>query len=648
MIQDTNNQNITITIPSNKDTNLKDPHDANQLLKPSKYSKRLVAIFKRVEDIRITSISRTFDVEYLPLLNGTCSTSQSFIVKTNDVPECNIDESRIRGLQGTYHSMHSLVEVEKKQTINMNDDEIVGVFGTCPCPLETLILDGNDIANVLLRDGRPTTTNTNNTSKKSIESTMSGFASLMHAVSSNPTMKNVSLAYNFLGDVGANIVAKILSHPHNRTNLISINLNHCNIANDGYISLLRMLKINTHLKRVSLISNMISSSSFSSSSNHDDLLEMLGGSSSSKTESKEIKQSTPTCSLTKSICEVMLGLRQSMNAKDGNGTAWEMKWVCPETGIHFSNEERWIRWKGRNDNLIDAELAKEEEIDTKKKLLASFQPLFENDENIQHFIQSYLQYGLIKNIQQVENAITFFKNENIASQLLNTNGGKIHDFDMERGCDFEKAIGLSIIATKSTDPNELKNNLKTKISKKDNEKKDKNQPPFSYYGGCMTENMHKKVIAEELNSTKNNARIVQGTGMVRYDITENTKEEKKMNEDDIETNHSDVKETEKKEVVKQPLKHLEERRCLWMNAHLYRSEKEHQCLKKYRLSSATYLPTRIIDIINNKYDIHTVNMNNELFEKIVGKGASKMLELGPTYYEDCMQRVVISHNEKKR
>jgi hypothetical protein len=48
---------------------------------------------------------------------------------------------------------------------------------------------------------------------------------------------------------------------------------------------------------------------------------------------------------------------------------------------------------------------------------------------------------------------------------------------MERGCDFEKAIGLSIIATKSTDPNELKNNLKTKISKKDNEKKDKNQPP---------------------------------------------------------------------------------------------------------------------------------------------------------------------------
>ena len=57
LIQDTNNQNITITIPSNKDTNLKDPHDANQLLKPSKYSKRLVAIFKRVEDIRITSIS---------------------------------------------------------------------------------------------------------------------------------------------------------------------------------------------------------------------------------------------------------------------------------------------------------------------------------------------------------------------------------------------------------------------------------------------------------------------------------------------------------------------------------------------------------------------------------------------------------------
>jgi large subunit ribosomal protein L9 len=25
--------------------------------------------------------------------------------------------------------------------------------------------------------------------------------------------------------------------------------------------------------------------------------------------------------------------------------------------------------------------------------------------------------------------------------------------------------------------------IKTKISKKDNEKKDKNQPPFSYYGG---------------------------------------------------------------------------------------------------------------------------------------------------------------------
>ena len=56
-----------------------------------------------------------------------------------------------------------------------------------------------------------------------------------------------------------------------------------------------------------------------------------------------------------------------------------------------------------------------------------------------------------------------------------------------------------------------------------------------------------------------------------------------------------------------------------MNMNVYKSEKEHQRLTKYRTSAKTYKPTTNVDIINNKYDISVLNVDAETLKLITNK-----------------------------
>lgn len=699
------------------------PHEINQPSLPSKHYKKLVAVESQVESVVITGVSRTFDVEYTCLQENELGSEEDgtrcsapFLVKTKDVPEINIDESRIRGLQGTYHSMNALVEVEKKQTMGGNVDD-VGVFGTCPSPLKVLILDGNDLGNVLLN-------NSTDAKDSNHPSSMSGLASLLHAVSGTPTMKELSLSNNTLNDAGAAIVAKILSHPHNRLSLITLHLNNCNIGDAGYLSLLRMLVVNVQLKNVFLHANMVTAAPATTSTinkDQEELQNMLGGGSSDSGTSIAAAQDNDEKNslLTRAMCEVMLGLRQSLQGLSG----WDLRWVCPQTGVRFTTEERWLQWKHRHDSSSRMEkglLAKEKELLAQKQfqdnlILAYYKQRMENSidlpppptEEEKHYlylIKQYIEYGLISNVEQIKHGMTFLTNEGIA--FLYNEGehdlSSYHHFDMTRGLDFEKAIGLTVIdTTKGTTPMEFVTEMTTQMQSEQTKQSESNQTQqdnnggnqkqlikeymgededlvlgdvlYSYWGGCMTENMQKIIVAEELNNEQENdtpQRVLVGHGMVLYDMSsqmsaekvrkeqeekeEKEKEEKEKKEQQEKEVKEEVKEestTDSKEDSKEdngginpvekvsqpPLIHLKTRQALWTNLHLYRAEREHQLLCAYRSKKKKYQPTTVVDIINNKYMLHTVEMEPTRFEEIVGN--IDVLALGPEAYVGSNKKI---------
>ena len=227
--------------------------------------------------------------------------------------------------------------------------------------------------------------------------------------------------------------------------------------------------------------------------------------------------------------------------------------------------------------------------------------LMERNQHLSNFIYPYIEYGLITNMEQMTSVVSFLNKEQYVPDGL-IRDEDIACFDMQRGLDFERAVGITTIGSglsRDIETFYTKTEQKmTQASSTDEDKKGKKT--YTYWGGSMTESMLKKVVATDLNGAQE--RVLLGTGMVRYEDKE-------------------------------------ERQMLWMNLHLYRSEKEHQLLKCYRQNVEKKTVTTSTDIVDNKYDIHVAEMDVAKFQQIVGKDNAVMLEWGPQHYAKCLERV---------
>ena len=120
---------------------------------PHSSAQKLVAVLGEVEDMTILNIRSTYDILYLSKAASKAanSVSEPFLVRTKDIPERNINECRLRSLEGNNYNVGAVVEVRKIRQLNIDPNEIIGVFGTCPCPLKELYLDNNDCKRTMER-----------------------------------------------------------------------------------------------------------------------------------------------------------------------------------------------------------------------------------------------------------------------------------------------------------------------------------------------------------------------------------------------------------------------------------------------------------------------------------------------------------------
>ena len=611
---------LIVTVPREEASRLLDPHETNTTILPASRYSKLVAVQHATEVITIDAVSKTYDIEYVVDLSKgkkqqrTNAAAAPFLVKTQDIPERNVDASRVRSLEGMRHEIGALVEVVKKRKMNLYDEEdIVGVFGTKPCPLQELILNNNDLANVTISRGSP---------ESADKMHMSGFASLLHAVSGSEHMRSLSLCENMLGDHGAMVLSKILSHPHNRTNLTTLLLNQCSISDKGHLAILQMLTCNQALQSVSLLNNMISESW-----DDNDFLAMLGGSNNdnnnkdnNNNNTAENKNSQECISAVD--CEMMMGWRHSKE-----GGAYDMKWVCPKQGVSFTDEQRWRRWKVQfatngcaSDRASDCDVVKVEEESLKRELVNS---LLQNVPTEYHNVLTpYIESDLLTNSDQMMAAIEFFEHD---PTCVNNS----HAFDMYFGLSFEKAIGVTVVQTKQNTIENVTEELKSRIQKIGD--------PLSvadYYGGRMTSAMLKTMVAndQENGDQANDVLMNIKNGVIRYSL---------MSEGNAATAAAAAAGSvvAKKDKDKDKDKVDDARICLWSNVHAYRAEREHQRILKYRTKTDIYVPTTTADIINNKYDITVLKLDEKTLVKITGK--TQLLKCGPTSYQDSVQRVVL-------
>ena len=246
---------------------------------------------------------------------------------------------------------------------------------------------------------------------------------------------------------------------------------------------------------------------------------------------------------------------------------------------------------------------------------------------------------------------------------LNENELRYHLFEMNHGKEFDSAIGLTTCSSsmkcKSMNDTISKNKelLMEVIDKHQTNTKNVDTDVAltsvnKYFGGTMTNKIQKLLISDELNG--NNATTMQQqNGMVKYiqpgaalPALPDTKGENESNsesnpqsdtesglvvtsgvgvhreEDDKEKNNlkeENEDKNKKKEKEKSDIKEDDARLRLWMNMNVYKSEKEHQRLTKYRTGAKTYKPTTNVDIINNKYDISVLNVDAETLKLITNK-----------------------------
>jgi hypothetical protein len=100
VLQDEEGNNVTFEIPGNEGSRITDPHDPDKKVEPSTDRRKLVAVNYESENVELLSVSRTFDVEYTTVQSTRPDpVAVPFVVKTKDIPERNIDESRIRSLE---------------------------------------------------------------------------------------------------------------------------------------------------------------------------------------------------------------------------------------------------------------------------------------------------------------------------------------------------------------------------------------------------------------------------------------------------------------------------------------------------------------------------------------------------------------------
>ena len=105
VLQDEEGNNVTFEIPGNEGSRITDPHDPDKKVEPSTDRRKLVAVNYESENVELLSVSRTFDVEYTTVQSTRPDpVAVPFVVKTKDIPERNIDESRIRSLEVGFFS----------------------------------------------------------------------------------------------------------------------------------------------------------------------------------------------------------------------------------------------------------------------------------------------------------------------------------------------------------------------------------------------------------------------------------------------------------------------------------------------------------------------------------------------------------------
>ena len=151
-------------------------------------------------------------------------------INSGEYIELSVPRCRIRSLVGSYVGVGAVVEVQPRGRV---------------CRLEELILDGNDVADLLVTKGF---------------GRMDGLISLIHSVAGRSTMRHLSLRGTALGDRGAKIIARCLAHPHNRCHgggwgLESLDLSQCQIGLDGLRNLVAMSSANSWLQKLNFSGN---------------------------------------------------------------------------------------------------------------------------------------------------------------------------------------------------------------------------------------------------------------------------------------------------------------------------------------------------------------------------------------------------------
>ena len=179
---------------------------------------------------RVLRATEAFDVKMFDELHpvvasipaARCFTQPS---DKGEYVELSVPRCRMRSLVGSYVGLGATVEVQPRGRV---------------CRLESLVMDENDVADLLVTKGF---------------GRMDGLIALMHAASGRSTMERLSLRSVALGDRGATIIAKTLSHPHNRchgggSGLSELDVSQCQILEDGLRSLVAMAGANSWIKRL--------------------------------------------------------------------------------------------------------------------------------------------------------------------------------------------------------------------------------------------------------------------------------------------------------------------------------------------------------------------------------------------------------------
>ncbi len=132
---------------------------------------------------------------------------------------------RVRSLTGSYIGAGAVVEVQPR---------------TRRCCLESLVMDENDIADLLVTKGF---------------GRMDGLNALIHSVAGRSTMQKLSLRSVALGNRGAHILARAMCHRHNRFGskhggLSDLDISQCQIGKEGALVIAMMSVANWRINTV--------------------------------------------------------------------------------------------------------------------------------------------------------------------------------------------------------------------------------------------------------------------------------------------------------------------------------------------------------------------------------------------------------------